>query len=46
MKIIIVEKCAFCPYRENDNTCSRTMEPIKNIHTIPDNCPLEDDIDW
>jgi hypothetical protein len=46
-KIIEVDNCAGCPYRDGTtfvhSICALKLDEIKNIHTIPEWCPLEDD---
>jgi len=42
-KIIEVETCGLCPYRAYpDMECTRTMNEIKDMQKINDDCPLED----
>lgn len=41
MKIIEVENCGECPYRDGMG-CSRTMKDLRSIKEIPDHCPLEE----
>ena len=44
MKVILVTGCGLCPYRTHwDNKCSRTLNPIKDLKQINDDCPLEDE---
>jgi len=40
MRIIEVECCGECPYRDF-KVCSRTMNPISDLKKIPEWCPLE-----
>ena len=47
MKKILIEQCLQClHYDSGDVRCKRTGAKLMNPYHIPEDCPLEDEVDW
>lgn len=44
VKTITIKSCSECPYtNKHEDFCTEACEPIGNLYSIPDWCPLPDD---